>query len=680
MSQTHNNRDVRAFRTDINGLRAWAVVAVILYHFGVPGFTGGFVGVDVFFVISGFLMTSIIVTGLESRSLSLVKFYLARAKRILPALLALCTTLLVIGWFTLAQSEYKTLAHHVISALTFSSNSTFWKESGYFDISSYDKWLLHTWSLSVEWQFYLVLPLILMVVWKFRPGRLSALVVLSTVAIASLLASITLSSTYPSASFYLLPMRAWEMLLGGLVFLVSTRLPTSSTATKCTAFLGFALITYSIAFISPSDVWPGWYALIPALGTSCVIAAANQASPLTNLTVLQWLGDRSYSLYLWHWPIAAALVYLELRQDVGATTAGLLITLLLGHISYSAIELKSKNILEISTTKIAYLTIVAATVLILTPSQLVKNNDGVPSRPVAINSSRIFQDSSLRNPRLRECFVNASKNKIINSQCTYGGNELGAIVIGDSHAASIVRAVERSLPSKSLNVLDWELHSCATILGLKLITDPKNTCSEFLSLAVAKQKTLPTNVPIIIVNRWSSYLFGPNEPDRKSEVSTPTFYIDKPYPPSAPELLAKMREGIITTACEFAKTRPVYLVRPFPELKISVPKTMARRAFIPGNNKRVFISMEEYMQRNHFVWEAQDAASKKCGAKILNPLPYLCNDGKCYGDHNGTPIYVDDDHLNEHGGDVLIPMFSDAFHSQDSQQIGTSHHANAAAQ
>ncbi|MDZ3990454.1 hypothetical protein PspTeo4_01232 [Pseudomonas sp. Teo4] len=519
-----------------------------------------------------------------------------------------------------------------------------------------------------------------MVVWRLKPGRLSALVVLLAVSIASLFASIILSSTYPSAAFYLLPIRAWEMLFGGLLFLISMRLPNFGAATKYLALLGFTLIAFSIAFISPSTVWPGWYALVPVLGTSFVIAAANQASPLVNLKALQWIGDRSYSLYLWHWPIAAALVYLELRQDIGATIAGLLITLMLGHVSYREIELKSKNILEVGSAKKTYLIIVAAIALILAPSQLVKIYDGVPSRPVAINSSRIFQDSSLRNPRLRECFVNASKNKIINSQCTYGGNELGAIVIGDSHAASIVRAVERSLPSKNLNVLDWELHSCATILGLKLVADPKNTCSEFLDLAVEKQKSLPANVPIIIVNRWSTYLFGPNEPDRQAEVSIPTFYIDKPYPPKAPELLAQMREGLISTACEFAKTRPVYLVRPFPELKISVPKTMARRAFIPGSNRRVFISMEEYMQRNQFVWEAQDAASKKCGARILNPLPYLCSDGKCYGDHNGTPIYVDDDHLNEHGGDALIPMFSDAFHSQDSQQMGTSHHVNAAAQ
>lgn len=672
MSKNQNFSTPSGFRTDINGLRAWAVVAVILYHFGVTGFAGGFVGVDIFFVISGFLMTSIIVTGLESRTgFSLFKFYLARAKRILPALIVLCVALLVFGWFFLVQAEYKTLAYHTISALTFSSNSRFWQESGYFDVASYDKWLLHTWSLSVEWQFYLILPLLLLAIWKLHPGRKCTLVVLSTVMAASLAASIIFSPTYPSASFYLLPMRAWEMLAGGLVFLIATRFTIGKQPAKYLEFAGFALIVYSIIFIDPSVTWPGWHALIPVIGTSLVIAVANQGSPLTRLRALQWLGDRSYSLYLWHWPIVASLVFLEMRKEAIPTLVGLTITIFLGHISYSLIEKQSKFYLAKLNTAKASTVILVAILLAILPSQLIKKNNGIPTRELNQRVEKILQDGALRNPRLTECFVNATKNKVINSQCTYGGDKLGAIVIGDSHAASIVRAVERSLPSKDLNVLDWELHSCATITGLKLITDPDNTCSEFLALAMEKQKQLPANIPIIVVNRMSIYLFGPNEPDRQAEVPVPVFYMDKPYSSRTPEFLAQIQDGIITTACEFAKTRPVYLVRPFPELKIDVPKTMARRTIIPGGEKRVSISQEEYMQRNAFVWEAQDAARKKCGVKILDPLPYLCSGGRCFGDHEGTPIYVDDDHLNEHGGDVLIPMFSEAFKPQDALETVT---------
>lgn len=138
------------FRKDINGLRAWAVLAVVLYHFGVPGFSGGFVGVDVFFVISGFLMTKIIITNIEKDNLSIFKFYLARARRIIPALLALCLTMLVVSWLWLPNEDIRKISSHVITAIVFLSNIKFWKESGYFDTSSHDKPLLHTWSLSVE--------------------------------------------------------------------------------------------------------------------------------------------------------------------------------------------------------------------------------------------------------------------------------------------------------------------------------------------------------------------------------------------------------------------------------------------------------------------------------------------------------------------------------------------------
>ena len=161
----------RAFRHDINGLRAWAVMAVVLYHFGVPGFAGGFVGVDVFFVISGFLMTSIIISGLEQGRFSLWSFYLARARRIIPALLVLCISLLVLGWFWLPSADYKMLGTHAATALAFVSNLKFWREAGYFDAASHEKWLLHTWSLSVEWQFYILLPLGCLLLWHWFGKR-----------------------------------------------------------------------------------------------------------------------------------------------------------------------------------------------------------------------------------------------------------------------------------------------------------------------------------------------------------------------------------------------------------------------------------------------------------------------------------------------------------------------------
>ncbi|MFJ9993153.1 acyltransferase family protein [Pseudomonas putida] len=662
MTISENKLPVRVFRHDINGLRAWAVMAVVLYHFGVSGFVGGFVGVDIFFVISGFLMTSIIIGSLASGGrFSLFAFYVSRARRILPALIVLCAVLMLTGWFLLPREEYQILAKHTMSALTFHSNSTFWQESGYFDTSAYDKWLLHTWSLSVEWQFYLLLPLILMVTWRLSHRQNALIAVMALLAVGSLSASILISPTHPSAAFYLLPMRAWEMLTGGLVFLLGRRVLPSPLIRSCFVATGFALIVFSLLTIKPGNGWPGWQALAPVLGSALVIFAARQDNILTRAKIMQWLGDRSYSIYLWHWPVVAALALLELRQNPGATIAGLALSLLLGYISYELVERKSQHLFSRQTHVIALMSIVGAMLLVMIPSMLVERNSGLPTRTVAVKAETIEREAAVRNPRLTECFVNASKNKVTDAQCTYGGPELGVIVLGDSHAASIVRAVERSLPDARLHVLDWELHSCPSIFGIKLNTDPNDTCSEFLGLALEKQKTLPSNVPLLIVNRTSTYIFGPNEPDRVAEVDTPPFYITRPYGSVTPQFLAEMRNGIIQTACEFAKTRPVYMVRPFPELKINVPKTMARRAMLPIGAQRVSISVEEYTQRNAFVWEAQDAAAKQCGVKILDPLPYLCDAQRCYGDQDGIPLYVDDDHLNEHGGDRLIPMFSKIF-------------------
>ena len=322
------------FRKDINGLRALAVVAVVLFHFDASLLTGGFAGVDVFFVISGFLMTSIIVSGLQKERFSIIGFYLARGRRIIPALAVLCLILLIFAWFFLPPIDYDLLAKHSLSSVSFLSNMVFWQEAGYFDAASHEKWLLHTWSLSVEWQFYIIYPLVLLACVKlfgFKPIRW--LVLIATVLGLGL--SAYASVKWPSLAFYSLPTRAWEMMLGGLAFLFPWQL--SAQHKRIVELLGIALILLSYFTLTGNDVWPGYLALIPTLGTYLVIVAATKQSFITGNTVSQWLGKVSYSLYLWHWPVVVAIGYFAF-DSAYTLWFGIALCLVLASLSFYLVE------------------------------------------------------------------------------------------------------------------------------------------------------------------------------------------------------------------------------------------------------------------------------------------------------------------------------------------------------
>lgn len=346
------------FRYDINGLRAIAVIAVVLFHFNPAWVPGGFAGVDVFFVISGFLMTSIIFRGLEDDNFKLFKFYVARANRIIPALAVLCLTLLVFGWFYLTPLDYKALGKHVASSMGFLSNVIYWRESGYFDAASHEKWLLHTWSLSVEWQFYIIYPIVLIVLKKFLSlENLKRLIVVGTVL--GFAFSVVATMKWPSAAYYLLPTRAWEMMMGGIAFLYPWSL--SGSKKKLIEIIGLALILSSYAFVSSDVPWPGHFALLPVLGAYLMITSNQQSSFITNNTLSQCLGKWSYSIYLWHWPIVVYGYYFDVQ---GWVLYGLPLSIILGFVSFKFIEgLKFKSFsrwLELLKVKPIYMVLVVS--------------------------------------------------------------------------------------------------------------------------------------------------------------------------------------------------------------------------------------------------------------------------------------------------------------------------------
>lgn len=632
------------FRHDINGLRAWAVVAVVLYHFGVPGFSGGFVGVDVFFVISGYLMTDIIYTKLQAKvgrtSFWLIDFYLNRAKRIFPALFVLVAVLLCLGWFLLAPPDYRTLGAHAATALTFVSNIQFWREAGYFDAASHEKWLLHTWSLSVEWQFYLVFPLFMAFVWRFSPGKLQTALALGGGFVVSLILSVYLTHSSPSVAFYLLPGRAWEMLAGGLVFLLSSQWKPKERVGLLFELSGFALIGLAIFGFDLKLAWPGYYALLPVCGTALVILAAKQSSVWTHNIAAQKLGLWSYSIYLWHWPIVVALVFIEAQTQTVAVALGLLFSVLLGWVSYTWVEKSSsKSLGGVPRWKsMIVLGFAMATLVIFSVQARLSN--GVPGR-LSPGVELAASEALNFNPQRSKCHVMAGEKF---KACVYGGPNIKVLLVGDSHAMSLVSAVQASLPTTQDGVMAFTYTSCPTIFGV-LHENADLKCAEFNEWVMNQISTLPSELPLIIINRTTVYAFGSHIPSDPS-YNRPLVSFDNSYAHPSNNFLEEFKTKMIASICRVAMTRPVYLVRPIPEMPFDVPKILSRRLLM-GRYGDVAISFEDYKNRHSFVWSVQDAASIKCGANIIDPTKVLCSSGKCIGSFNNRPLYYDDHHLSQ---------------------------------
>lgn len=650
------------FRGDINGLRAWAVTAVILYHFGVSGFSGGFVGVDVFFVISGFLMTGIIVSGLEIAGwagFSVWKFYLARARRILPALIALCAMLLTLGWWVLLPIDFKALGTHAVFSLAFLSNIKFWREAGYFDATSHEKWLLHTWSLSVEWQFYLLLPLALLAVWKWHPGRRPIIVLMTTGLLVTFALSVLGTALWPTATFYLLHTRAWEMLAGGLVYLLAHRWILTAQQRTAIEVVALLLVVGSIAGFDATSPWPGWRAIVPVAGTVGVLLSARANSYWTGNRVTQWMGTRSYSLYLWHWPLVVALTYLDLKAAPVAIAAALGLTVLLGHLSYHLVESPARTHLGRLRLGWGAAALMCATMVVASAGSWVRMKEGVLGR-FSPEIETTSQEALNRNPRLAVCH---QETGTMSPSCIFGGTQRRAIVLGDSHANAVVTSVAAAAPRPDDGVMEWSYSGCPVMQDVhsQVYKAADWQCAAFFDWTIQELKNVSRDVAVIIVLRHAQYAVGLNE--NSGQENVPAIYFSRRYATSEPSLREEYAQHLITSSCKLAQNHPVYLVRPIPEMGINVPKTMAR-AMALGRYREVSISLTEYHQRNAFIWAAQDAARDRCGVNILDPLPYLCHDGICYGSKDGRPLYYDDDHLSEYGNKLLVPMFATIFQKE----------------
>lgn len=643
----------QGFRTDINGLRAWAVMAVVLFHFAVPGFSGGFVGVDVFFVISGFLMAGIIIGGQEAQRFSLPAFYAARARRIVPALLVVIVAVLLIGWFILMPVDYQQLGRHARESVFFTSNLRYLSEAGYFDSASHQKWLLHTWSLSVEWQFYLFYPLVLMALRRWLPGRS----VLLWVHGIGLLASLALSQWWvaeeANRAFYLLTSRAWELLLGGSVFLLGERLKGSDQQRRALELLGFALILLALFGLDASRPWPGLLALLPTLGAALILLAARQQSLWSGSAVAQWLGTRSYSIYLWHWPLMVWLTYFGYEREPLWVGTAIALSLLLGHLSYHLIEQPASRWLGRRSLWRGVAWLLLAMVVIAVAAQWVRRS-GIPERlpePVA----RVEAERHNKNPHQKACLGNPQG-------CVLGGPEVTALVVGDSHADSSVMAVVDALADPARQGVYFRAESACLLIpqarrnGKGLQEDCEALRADLFNDFDGRYP----GAPLILINRLTAYALGDLFESRDGKPQAPMVYFSEKTQVPTEAFLAEFRQHYLDSICQLTQRRTVYVLLPVPDMPIDVPRAMGR-ALMRGLPIEASTTLAQYQARNAFARSIMKEAAERCGLILLDPVPLLCPDGRCMGEQDGMPLYVDDDHLSMRGNRRLIPLFQSLF-------------------
>ena len=602
------------FRNDINGLRAIAVIAVVIFHFNPHWIPGGFAGVDVFFVISGFLMTSIIFNGLEHNNFKLIEFYAARANRIVPALAVLCFTLILFAYFFVNILDQLDLHRHINGSMWFFSNMVYWKESGYFDTASHEKWLLHTWSLSVEWQFYIIYPLALLILKSFFNLKyLKHLVLIG--AILSFITSVIITIKIPTIAYYSLPTRAWEMMLGGLVFLYNFRF-TEKTS-KIIERLGVVLIVGTYFSVSNHTPWPGYLALIPTIGACLIIAANRDSSIITSNTPFKYIGKWSYSIYLWHWPIVVFGFYFSIENWY---VVGIPMSLAMGFISYNLVEKKRSLIIRNFSDVIRFRPFIyMACVLLTTYSMSLMNGfDKLP--PEYKLTKQQFRDKyeghlGLYGKGREPLYINTDKN------------DFDIILIGDSYA----RHYYSFLKDSGFKVASLAIDGCYSTHNNYNIDSA--LCKDRFKDEIELIKN-HKNKNIIISRNWNS-LSSSRFFDRAGNKIQ-----------ASPEILINDLREVIDAAGKSGSD--VYIIGNS-QGATKPPFKIIAKEFLLGNEvKESYENKKETIMGNMLINNPLEMKYK-----FMDISKPLCNERNCLTIKDGQAIYTDAGHLSKFGSNLV---------------------------
>jgi peptidoglycan/LPS O-acetylase OafA/YrhL len=648
------------YRADIDGLRAVAVLVVLLFHARLGPFPGGFVGVDVFFVISGYLITSIILAEIEAGTFSIVHFYERRVRRILPALFTVIAASIAIGWFVLAPRDYMEFALSAAAAAALYSNFHFNTRAGYFAPAAETQPLLHTWSIGVEEQFYLLAPLvILLLAGRLRLVLLPAVAGLGLVSLA--VAAYGVEQEWSSA-FYLLPARAWELLVGvALAFGLAPRL-ASRGLRNAAGLAGLACIATAALLYRSGMAFPGFAALIPCLGTALLIESGREGDTLTHRLLaappLVYLGRISYSLYLWHWPL---LVFAE--YELGAAfgdhhrLAVLALSVALSVASYTFIEQPVRRRQVLAGRRGVFAAALGGLLACLGATELIRSTRGLPGRlsPEAAAFARAAPDKS----QLRD--ICAGRAAAFDGEDTRGC-EIGArregpasfVLYGDSHAAAVSHVVSEIAAGMGLKGYAVLTGGCPPLLGLERVGARTFRKCIPPGRQIARIAADPAVRNVIVVGRWGLYAEGQSSPNETGSNVRRFVAGDQDANRAA------FRDLLTSSVEQLAHGgRTITLVGPVPELPFNLPAAMTRAA-MRDRRQDFSLPYADFEQRQRSVFAALGELARRPGVRVLYPHRLLCSPERCRTVDEGRLLYFDDDHLSQHGVRAIAEILRSA--------------------
>ena len=657
-----------AYRPEVDGLRAVAVIPVILFHAGLSAFGGGYVGVDVFFVISGYLITSIILRERLSGTFSLASFYERRARRIMPALLVVMAACIPFAWVWMLPNELADFGKSLIAVCTFVSNVLFWRTSGYFDGATELKPLLHTWSLGIEEQYYVVFPLV--VGWLFWLGIRRLFFLVAAAALISFAVSLWLGSYDVTANFYLLPSRAWELLAGSLLAwwgVAGFPSPRGRRLRSALSIVGMIAIALPVFFYDETTPFPGVAALPPVLGTVLVLLCTDEDSVVGRLLTLRpllWIGAISYSAYLWHQPLFAYARLISPGEPPAwlyLTLAGL--TLVLAHLSWKYVEAPFRDRGRFTRSRIFLMTAAGSTIMIAVGAAAVATG-GFPGRFTP-------ETQRLLSPAKTEIDVCPEVAPGVHA-CTLGRSDQAPSValVGDSHATAIATELSRQLAaSNRAGVLLYvDCHPIPGILDSRERTDPDRVddCAR-ASRILHERATAPSIKGVIIAVRWTLRLYPLGD-----EVGGPAFdngeggiELDAPYRQN----LTASADGSLTSdeapkvravqafIRSFAETKTTVLLYPVPEVGW-LPARLNLQAVATGRDPpgSISTSWSEFRTRNAAAQRILDGVELS-DLRRSKPERRFCNTqipGRCVVQSEGVLYYADDDHVSSVGAGLIV--------------------------